>query len=364
MGFAISEQTVQQRIATLKTARAAPTPTPTLRPPPTPVPWTSGSFGPVSGELRHNPSENTIKIRYANVHVSDFILSVNFINPYSPFTNPWDYGFIVRDSGPGPTTRFIEVVVTSDRRWEVLWRWGSNNEGHSIADGYLSNFDSRANGENRLWLAAIGSKGVLFVNGEFISMLDLSDVTGPGDVAVITGAFRGDEIAGAVTRFEDFRVDSIRQEYGPANGKLEYAREFISEQDSGVWARDIVAEAEFTSPPGANWSYGFLFRYPESNRLEAVGVAGNNWWFHNTIDVGDDEYTDVAKGRLRLGNRNHLLLFVIGDSGILIVNGEQVARLDLSHNLDYGRVSVMAGWFSSNTGEPVFENFNVWTPEP
>ena len=41
LGFAVSEQTVQQQIPALKIARAAPTPTPTRRPTPTPVPWTS-----------------------------------------------------------------------------------------------------------------------------------------------------------------------------------------------------------------------------------------------------------------------------------------------------------------------------------
>ena len=50
------------------------------------------------------------------------------------------------------------------------------------------------------------------------------------------------------------------------------------------------------------------------------------------------------------------------DWGFLFVNGELAARLDLSHNLDHGNVSVMGGFFNDHTGEPSFEDFNVWTP--
>ena len=108
-------------------------------------------------------------------------------------------------------------------------------------------------------------------------MLDLSDVTGAGDVAVITGAFTGGEAAGAVTRFEDFQGRRIGKEYGPASGKLlDDATGRLSVHSSGLWARDLVTEAIFTSPPGRDWNYGFVIRSPESNRLEIITVAGNN----------------------------------------------------------------------------------------
>ena len=74
--------------------------------------------------------------------------------------------------------------------------------------------------ENTVWLAAVGEHGLLFVNGEFVSSLDLSGVAGAGDVAAMTGAFTGDEVAGAVTQFEDFQVFPLHKRYGPASGKL------------------------------------------------------------------------------------------------------------------------------------------------
>ena len=63
-----------------------------------------------------------------------------------------------------------------------------------------------------------------------------------------------------------------------------------------------------------------------------------------------------------LRSENHLLLVAIEETGFFFVNGELIARLDLSHNLDFGDVSVMGGFYSDHTGEPEFETFNVWTP--
>ena len=295
---------------------------------------------------------------------ADFIMSATFVNPYSAGSNDWDYGFIIRESGSGPSARFIQVVVTSRGRWDVAWRQGASFESQDIADGRLGRFDTSAGGRNILWLAAFGERGLLFVNGEFISMLDLSEVNGSGDIAVITGAFTGNETVGAVTRFEDFQAGSLRKGYGPATDTLENESGRVSGHSSGVWTQDLVTEATFTSPSGRDWDYGFIIRNPEYNRLEVIGVTGNDRWFHKTRDVGDDEYTEVSKGRMSpgLGRENHLLLFAIEDWGLLFVNGQLVASLDLSYNMDYGRVSVMGGLYDDSTGEPSFQEFNVWTP--
>ena len=251
LGFAISETTVQSRIPTLKTAAARPTPTPTRRPQPTPSIGGEYGFGPIDGELRHDPSDGLIQTENAGVSLSDMIVSATFVNPYSAASNSWDYGFFIRDSGRGPSRRFIKIIVTSRGRWEVAWRQGRSSESNTIAEGTLGRFDTSAGGQNRLWVAAFGERGLLFVNGEFIAALDLSDVTGLGDVAVITGSYEGHEVAGAVTRFENFQGSRLAKSYGPASGKLQKEPGFVAEHDSGVWTRDLVAETEFVNPPGS-----------------------------------------------------------------------------------------------------------------
>ena len=367
LGFAISGTTVQQQIPTLRAGPPAPTPTPTRRPTATPVPGQTSDFGPTSGELRHDPSDNAIETQYANVSIADMIVEATFVNPYSAASNKWDYGFIFRDQGNDSTGSFIQVVVTSDRRWYLAWRETPIADNQRVGGGTITTFDTSAGGRNHLRVVAIKERGWLFVNGEFVSILDLSDVTGAGDVAVITGAFTGDEVAGAVTRFENFRGHRLNRRYGPADGKLEKEPGKVATHWSEVRTRDLVVEAEFVNPQGSDWDYGFIIRNPEFNRLEVIGLTDKAWWFHKTRDVVDNEYIEVADGYLSaagidLLSRNHLLIIAIEGAGWLFVNDRLVAKLDLGHNQTSGGISAMGDFFQSHRGSPSFDNFNVWAP--
>ena len=315
LGFAISGTTVQTRIPALKTAQAAPTPTPTRRPR-TSLPGADG-FGPLDGELKHNPSDGLIKTEHADVFMFDGVVSATFFNPYSALAHPWDYGFIVRQSGSGQSARFVQIVVTSDRKWFLMWRRGSSSDDVDIAEGTLNVFYTGPSGENILEVIVVGERGLFFVNREFVTSLDLSDVAGAGDIAAITGTFEGNERAGAVTRFEEFEVLPLRKAYGPASGRLQKEPGFIAEHKSGVRTSNLVAEAQFTRPQGSDWDYGFVIRNPSVDRLEVIGVTGAGIWFHNSRDVGDDNYTVVADGFLwesgaTIGSNNNLILFALG----------------------------------------------------
>ena len=369
LGFAISGTTVQQQIPTLRAGPPAPTPTPTRRPTATPTPGQTADFGPTSGELRHDPSDNAIETQYANVSIADMIVDATFVNPYSAASNKWDYGFILRDHRRYDSAApFVQVVVTSDRRWYLAWRETPTADNQRVGGGTIRTFDTSAGGRNHLRIVAINERGWLFVNGEFVSSLDLSAVTGVGDVAVITGAFTGDEVAGAVTRFENFRGHRLNRRYGPADGMLERNEPGkIATHWSGVRTRDLVVEAEFVNPQGSDWDYGFIIRNPEFSRLEVIGLTNKASWFHKTRDVGDNEYIEVADGYLSaagidLLSRNHLLIIAIEGAGWLFVNDRLVAKLDLGHNQTSGGISAMGDFFRNHRGSPSFENFNVWAP--
>ena len=367
LGFAISGTTVQQQIPTIRAGPPAPTPTPTRRPTATPVPGQTSDFGPTSGELRHDPSDNAIETQYANVSIADMIVEATFVNPYPAASNKWDYGFIFRDQRNDSTGSFIQVVVTSDRRWDLAWRETSDADNQRVGGGTIPTFDTSAGGRNHLRVVAIKERGWLFVNGEFVSTLDLSSVTGAGDVAVITGAFTGNEVAGAVTRFENFRGDRLSRRYGPADGKLEKEPGSIATHGSRVRTRDLVVEAEFVNPQGSDWDYGFIIRNPELNHLDVIGLTDKAWWFHYALDVSDDEYVKVADGYLSgagisLLSRNHLLIIAIEGAGWLFVNDRLVAKLDLGHNQTSGGISAMGDFSRNHRGSPSFENFNVWAP--
>ena len=364
IGLAISINEVKTRMAFLGSGGVVTLPTPTLVPGPTPSTTTSKLFGPISGELRHDPSDGLIKGESAGVSMADMVVEATFVNPYSAASNPWDYGFSLRHKPYGSQDPTFHLVVTSDRRWALTARADATFE--HIGGGTLK-LNTDAGGWNHLRVVAIGERGWLFVNGEFVSTLDLSAVSSLGDVAVITGQFIGDEVAGAVTRFQEFRGTALAKRYGPAEGKLQKEPGFIAFHESGVWARDSLVEAQFVNPQGINWDYGFVIRNPEFNRLEVIGVSGQGRWFHYSHDVGDADYVTKASSLLAttgvsLLNRNRLIIIAIEESGWFYVNDRLIGKLDLGHNLDYGGISAMCDFFLTHNGEPRFESFNVWVP--
>ena len=205
------------------------------------------------------------------------------------------------------------------------------------------------------------------MNGEFISSLDLSANTGAWDVAVMTGAFEGDELSGRSTRFQDFEGTRLTKRYGPASGNF---GEDKGLQNSGVSARDFVVESSFVSSQRDDWYYGFWFREQARGRTEAISVANYGFdedWEHFTLDPEDREWILVGGGFLsEVGaeslSRNHLLLIALADSGWLFVNNQFVANLDLSHNQQFGFIFATGNPLLGHRGTLQFKNFNVWAP--
>ena len=379
LNFAISGTTVQERLTELQRATSSypPSTSRALSPTPLPNPEETERFGPFNGELSHDATDGKIKTRYANSFMSNMVVEATFTNPYSSSYNSWDYGFILRDNHNAP---FIHIVVSSYNTWTV--ESGSDPPYKKVSRGTLNNLLTGAEEQNHLRIVAIDDRGWLFVNNQFISSLDLSDVTSGGDIAVITGAFTGDEIDGKVTRFENFTGSRLDNLYGPADGRLEKEPGFVTRHDSGARTRDLIIEAEFINPEDENWDYGFIIRNSTSSRLEVIGIQlwhrgfspnGSGRWFHKTRVIDDDQDTTISEGPnpalrgafnrvTRKRGINHLLLIAIGDTGWFFLNDDFTAQLDLSHNSDSGDISVMGDFFRNNHGSPEFRSFNVWAP--
>ena len=366
IGFAISARTVTERVPVLRAGSAVPTTTPVS---PTPIPNTTEGydFGPTNGDLFHDPSDNFIKTDYAGVTISDMVIEATFVNPYSESSKSWSYGFFLRYDVTDYDPPFLQFIVSSNRSWAV-WT-GTDAPYDRVGGGTVGNLKTGSGGRNHLMVVAIGVRGWFFVNGEHIASVDLSSVAGPGDIAVITGAYTGHEVAGAVTRYEGFKGYALRKQYGPAEGVLEKEPGRIGTHWSGVRTRDLVAEAEFINPHNSqDWDYGFVIRNPEFGRLEVISVTNDERWYHDSSKVGDDAYTDVTSGYLRnsgvnlSSNRNRLLLIAVEGSGWFFINDKLVTKLDLGHNQDVGSVGAMGDFFLSHNSRPEFKDFNVWAP--
>ena len=355
LGFAVAESTAQEQIPLLRSGVS------TLPPPLTPTPTTGEEydFGPTSGELRHDPTDDFIKTEYADISLVDMMVEATFVNPYSSSSNSWDYGFFIRFDGDTP---FLQVLILSSGRWEVLS--GAAPPYQQIAAGTLRDLDLGAGGRNHLRVVAIGDRGWLFVNGDFVSSFDLGNVTGPGLVAVITGAYTGDEVAGAVTRFENFKGYQLTKQYGPAKGTLKQEPGQLATHYSGVGSGNLVAEAEFVNPQGRDWLYGFIIF--DINGIEGIELTSNGQWIQDTYDTRDEDYTVVGSGPLSnwksgASSRNHLVLITFEEEGWLFVNGELEVELELSHTQGREEIAI-TGFFLSDTGSLEFEKFNVWAP--
>ena len=329
------------------------------------------TFGPIQGNLRHNPSLNYIKTEYINnTNLKDFTVSASFVNPYSAKEHEWDFGFIFRHQNG--SNRKFHIVINSDKEW-FLESTDATGIPELINTGTSGNLNTGEDGRNELSMIAIGYEGLLFVNGGFVSMLDLSTHTEEGGIAAATGFYSGREKHGAVTKFVNLRGNALTHEYEmqryfPNGVKLESIEGYVSSHDSDVHERNFIAEAEFRNPNENHWSYGFAFRHSEINRLEIAGIAlakenDAPRWFHKTRKPRDDRYTDMDDGNLlpeSVRKTNRLLLIAINKAGYFFLNGNLTARLDLSHNMDHGSISAIGGFFGSDTSEPELKDFNVW----
>jgi len=353
------------------------TPAPIPRPTPTPSP-----VGPLAGSLLHDPNSKTIKEFSAGVNVADFVAEAEFFNPYSSTGNSWDYGFMFRRSN---SNEFDIVAVTSSRRWEHNFRSaGIDAPYEPLSAGNLSTFgvgafDTTTRGSNRLKLVVVGENGWLFLNGQYQGTLNLDSSTVGGDVSAITGSFQGNEVEGAVTRFEDFSVTPLLRRYGPTGGNLVEQDGFISYHVAGLFSTtNAVVEARFFNPPMQdNWSYGFFLHKQGPDTFDAVfvrmgefqsGFKSRKWHHYTRTGSGDSSVELDSSGldSLNTGLRdsNHLLVIVLGRDGWFFVNDTFVSKLNLGDSAP-GDIQALAGYFTDDEAPGAvtrFEEFTVWSP--
>ena len=94
-------------------------------------------YGPVSGELKHDPGDDLVPWKPSGVWLTNMELEATFYNPYSQSVKAWNYGFFVR-VGHESNVRF---VVTSRAHWEVI---GWTEEEHKTlgADRFQAAFNT------------------------------------------------------------------------------------------------------------------------------------------------------------------------------------------------------------------------------
>ena len=165
------------------------------------------AFGPTSGTLAHNTKDGVVTQLNAGLSLTNVLVNVVFGNPYGIQTGGFDFGLFIRnDTGGTAQNNTLGLAVSSDSRWRYYY-WA---ESTPLSQGTVTNLDTTEGGTNAVLLLAIGDVGWFFLNGDFVAELDLSRIQDSGDVSLLTGAFRENEIDGQATMYEGFEVFALR----------------------------------------------------------------------------------------------------------------------------------------------------------
>lgn len=159
-------------------------------------------LGPVSGELAHDPDDGFVAVYSTDFQVMDFVAEVRFYNPYSASFNNWDCGLFFRDLGKDKEFR---LVIRSEKEWRLLIR-DDQDKSETLQEGVLPGLNTESGESNFIRLIADGNQGFFYLNGDFITELDLSALMEPGWISVGTGFYTNREISGYTTLYEDFTV--------------------------------------------------------------------------------------------------------------------------------------------------------------
>jgi len=155
--------------------------------------------GPTSGDLVQATGSATVMP--AGVELEDFVARATFVNPGDAGDSPWDFGIAFREQDNGDHYR---LTISSDGSWELQIGLQS-----PLAEGNLSSLSFEQSDLNTLEVAVIGGSAGFSVNDTFVADLDVSSLSGPGDVWIGAGFHQANVVDGVVTRFRDFAVWAI-----------------------------------------------------------------------------------------------------------------------------------------------------------
>lgn len=362
-GFAVCSQTVANALPTLLSGAVA-------QPTETPAPATPAArLAPPS--VRDNV-EGSLGVFSADVDLADFSAAATLRNPFPPDEGVWNHGLLIRSAD---IYGFQGVFVTSGAEWFHVRAEGV--ETRTLAAGPAPALRVGAGEANDLRVIAFGDRGWFFVNDELAATLDLSEGNPMGNVAVAGRYIPSDPaLAGLKPDYSDFAVQEILLvDDVEASGEIAHTDSaYTALQSTGASGRDFIAEATFTNPyapdDDGGWDYGVGFRSDpdQSNVFHAVVLSNMGMWEHVRRDGGGAESDERREGMAALdktdGGRNRVLILAVGGAGVVYVNGEFVAELDLSGDPSIGEIWLGTGTYTGNQREGAltrYDGLRIWS---
>ena len=161
-------------------------------------------YGPEKGTIEHSPGDEHIDTHPTSVWLADGIIEALFFNPYSASEGDWTSGFLIRI---GTFDEHHAIFVDDSGGWHHYLRAGGVDA--NLTEGTSEHISTSPSGSNHIRVIALGEEGWLFVNGAFVSNLDLGGLVGSGNVAGVGAYFSSHALAGKFTSFEDFTIWSV-----------------------------------------------------------------------------------------------------------------------------------------------------------
>ena len=117
----------------------------------------------------------------------------------------------------GDFPKFHIIIVHSDGFWYHYLRGEGDGESDLLIDSdYSSRISTALNDGNHLRIIANGSEGWFFINGEYVSKLDLSGLSGSGNIYSVASYFQDDGIYGKIDAIRGFHDPKIVQGVRPS----------------------------------------------------------------------------------------------------------------------------------------------------
>ena len=162
-------------------------------------------YEPKTDQLAQPPAGGAIMLRAAGIDAYNVTLEATFTNPFAAAAGAWSYGFCFRQTGPNDA---YQVIVRSDGGWRLIDR--TDAQARFIAWGTVSNLRGGATDANTVEVLTEGGYGQLWINDVFVTELNLTARTKPGDVSIAAGFYAGDGQPAAVTRYSNFTVWTLK----------------------------------------------------------------------------------------------------------------------------------------------------------
>ena len=247
-----------------------------------------------------------------------------------------------------------------------------------VGSGVLTNLDLTETGTNQIGVVFVGDIGWLFINNSLVTDLDLSDVTGAGDIRVVTGVYGETHMrSDFATNFGAFQIVRPSSIMKYPSGELVEETGYISRLDSSKKPVNSYSTVTIKNPygPPKYWSYGLTFRDSEGMGyiiFDSMVGSDYNWelkyrWDSEVASSASSITSGKASNlKLNAGDSNKLGLMVIDDVGVLYLNDQKVSELNLTSIPGAGTTGIATGFFSGEDWEPdgtvtEFEDFNVWS---